>query len=173
MIAGANAKGARPRKWDGKLFETELVCVAVGVQKRIPIGLSTGVDEAQRYAARVHRKARVIGISVADEFHLLIALCGAGLDHAKWERRREPIAARKKARAEACRVEQAPSEPETNDKHGVSAKDEEPAAAVPRKLAVGTRIGCLEQSDVGRNKWACRCDSGRELAMHATTICGT
>ncbi|MGF6608796.1 hypothetical protein OKW45_003718 [Paraburkholderia sp. WSM4175] len=173
VITGKNAKGARPRMWDEKLFETRLVCVEAGLQKRIPIGLSTGVDEALRHAARVHPRARVIGIFVADDFYLLIAPHGEGLDRAKWERR-ERIAAQKKARAAAQRITQAPSETETNDKHRVSVTEQRPATTVPHKLVIGARVGRLElQRDVGRSKWACRCDCGRGLVMHATPLRGT
>lgn len=170
---GANAKGGRPKTWAGKLFETSLVCVEAGVQKRIRIGLSTGRSEAQRYAERVHPKARVIGVFVADAFHLLITPHGEGIDRARWELRAR-AAARKKARAQTRRIKEAPVEPGTIDKHGFSAKNAPPTAQVPRKLAVGVRIGLLELlRDVGRSQWACRCDCGRKTVLHTTALRGT
>lgn len=166
---GANAKGGRPKVWAGKLFETRIVCIENGIQKCVPIGLTMGVDEAQRYAARVHPKARVVGVFVADDFHLLIAPHGEGLDRAKWERR-ERGEMQKKAR----RVEQAPADSGAADKHGVSANDAQMATTVPRKLAVGARIGLLElKRDVGRSQWACRCDCGRQTVLHATALRGS
>ena len=92
---GANAKGGRPKVWAGKLFETHLVCVEAGVQKRIPIGLSTGPDEAQRYAARVHPSVRVVSVLIRGDFHLIIAPHGEGLDRAKWEQRKRTAAQKK------------------------------------------------------------------------------
>ncbi|RKR44576.1 hypothetical protein [Paraburkholderia sp. BL17N1] len=173
VLRGANAKGARPKMWAGRLRRTQIVCVEGGVQKRIPIGLSTGVDEALRYAARVHPKVRLVGVFVADDFHLLVAPHGEGFDRAKRERR-ERIAARKNAGAEARRTEQALAEPETTDKHDASATSAPPAAEAPRKLVAGARIGLLElQRDVGRGKWACVCECGRTTVQHATTLRGT
>lgn len=160
VLRGANAKGARPKKWAGRLLRTQIVCVEGGDQKRIPMGLSTGVDEAQRYAARVHPKARVVGVFVADDFHLLIAPHSEELDRAKWQRR-ERIAARKKAQSGARRAEQTLDSPKTADR------------PPPRKLTVGTRFGRLElRRDIGRGKWACVCRCGRQTVQHATTLRG-
>jgi hypothetical protein len=170
---GANAKGGRPKVWAGKLFETHLVCVEAGAQKRVSIGLTTGVDEAKRYFARARPASRVIGVFVADDFHLLIAPRSEGLALANRERRRH-IAAREKSGAEACRVEQALDDPKTTGTHAVSAECAVPAATVPRKLAVGVRIGLLVlQRDVGRSQWVCRCDCGKQTALHATALRGT
>jgi hypothetical protein len=170
---GANAKGGRPKAWAGKLFETYLVCVEAGAQKRVSIGLTTGVDEAQRYFARARPASRVIGVFVADEFHLLIAPHGEGLDPARLERRAR-TAVRKKARAQTRPVGHAPAEPGNIENHGLLAKNGPPTAQLPRKLAAGVRIGLLElKRDVGRSQWACRCDCGRTTVLHTTALRGT
>lgn len=157
---GANAKGGRPKVWAGKLLETRLVYVEAGAQKRIAIGLTMGVDEAQRYAARVHPSVRVVGVLIGGDFHLIIAPHGEGLDRAKCEQRKR-TAARKMVRAEARRAEQTLDAPKTADKPS------------RRKLVVGTRLGRLElRRDVGRGKWACVCDCGRTTVQHTTTLCG-
>ncbi|WP_433703740.1 hypothetical protein [Paraburkholderia sacchari] len=169
---GVNAKGGPPRTWAGRLLETTLVCAEDGAQKRISIGLSSGVDEAQRYAERVYPRARVVGVFVADDFHLLVAPYCDGLDRAKSGRGKRS-AARRKSETETRRTEQALAEPKTTDKHDASATDAPPAVAAPHKLVAGARIGRLElQRNVGRSKWACVCGCGRTTVQHTTTLRG-
>ncbi|MEM5330378.1 hypothetical protein VSR34_27780 [Paraburkholderia sp. JHI2823] len=110
---------------------------------------------------------------MGSDFRLIAAPHGEGLDRAK-SVRGERIAERKKAEAETRRTERAMAEPETTDKHDVSATDTPPAIATPRKLAAGVRIGLLElQRDIGRARWACHCDCGKQTVLHATALRGS